>query len=72
MRFRESKGFKSIQVLIDWYNYIKPHMSLDWTMETPAKAFVKKMSKKVVVKKHTQKEYHVSKRQTDFGIQIMC
>lgn len=32
--------FDSVEELIDWYNYVKPHMSLDFDeLETPERAF---------------------------------
>ena len=44
---RKQKWLKSIEELIDWYNYIKPHISLDWdNLKTLAKAFVRKIPKK--------------------------
>ena len=36
--------FKSIDDLMNWYNDVKPHMSLDFDrLETPSEAFVRKM-----------------------------
>ena len=45
-----------------WYNYTKPHMSLDWdNLETPSKAFVRKMPQKgsTVIDEQTGEKYHV-------------
>ncbi|MFH1306827.1 MAG: DDE-type integrase/transposase/recombinase [Candidatus Micrarchaeota archaeon] len=40
--------FESLDELMHWYNYIKPHMSLDFDeLETPAQAFERKMHHKV-------------------------
>ncbi len=44
---RKQKWFKDIDELIDWWNNKRPHMSLDWdTLETPARAFWRKMPPK--------------------------
>jgi len=37
-RFREE--FSSLEEFLNWYNHIRPHMSLDWRkLETPAERF---------------------------------
>jgi len=59
---RKQKWFDGIDELVHWYNYIKPHMSLDWdNLETPAKAFVRKMPQKgsTVIDEQTGEKYHV-------------
>ena len=36
-----------VDELVHWHNHAKPHMSPDWeNLETPAKAFVRKMPEK--------------------------
>jgi putative transposase len=58
---RKQKWFDGIDELVHWYNHIKPHMSLDWdNLETPAKAFVRKMPEKgsTVIDEQTGEEYH--------------
>lgn len=36
--------FRDMDEFVDWYNNIRPHMSLDWdNLETPAQAFARKM-----------------------------
>lgn len=36
--------FRDMDEFVDWWNNIRPHMSLDWdSLETPARAFVRKM-----------------------------
>ena len=36
--------FRDMDEFVDWYNNIRPHMSLDWdNLETPARAFLRKM-----------------------------
>ena len=47
---------------VEWYNYDRPHMSLDLdNLETPARAFVRKMPPpgQVVIDKQTGEEYDV-------------
>ena len=47
---------------MEWYNYDRPHMSLDLdNLETPARAFVRKMPPpgQVVIDKQTGEEYDV-------------
>lgn len=59
---RKQKWFDTIDELVHWYNYTKPHMSLDWdNLETPVKAFVRKMPQKgsTVIDKQTGEKYHV-------------
>lgn len=59
---RKQKWFESIDELIDWWNNIKPHMSLDWdNLETPAKAFARKMPEKgtTVIDEQSGEVYHV-------------
>lgn len=58
---RKQKWFSGIDELIHWYNHIKPHMSLDWdNLETPAKAFVRKMPERgtTVIDEQTGEKYH--------------
>ena len=46
--------------MVHWYNYIEPHMSLDWNnLETLAKAYARKMPEKGtrVIDEQTGKEY---------------
>jgi len=36
--------FNSIDGFVDWYNYVKPHMSLNFDeLETPYQAFLRKL-----------------------------
>ena len=59
---RKQKWFGTIDELVHWYNHTKPHMSLDWdNLETPAKAFVRKMPEEgsTVIDEQTGKKYHV-------------
>ncbi len=59
---RKQKWFGTINELVHWYNYIKPHMSLDWdNLETPAKAYARKMPEKGtrVIDEQTGEEYDV-------------
>lgn len=58
---RKQKWFGTIDELVEWYNYTKPHMSLDWdNLETPAKAFVRKMPQKgsTVIDEQTGEKYY--------------
>jgi putative transposase len=58
---RKQKWFESIDNLIHWWNYTKPHMSLDWdNLETPAKAFVRKMPEPgtTVIDEQSGEVYH--------------
>ena len=51
-----------IDLFMKWYNYERPHMSLDYdNLETPCDAFQRKMtpSGRVVVDKQTKEEYIV-------------
>ena len=51
-----------IDLFMKWYNYDRPHMSLDWdNLEKPAEAFARKMPPKgkTVIDKQTGEEYHV-------------
>ena len=59
---RKQKWFDTLDELVHWYNYTKPHMSLDWdNLETPAKAFVRKMPQKgsTVIDEQPGEKYHV-------------
>ena len=38
--------FGSLEELFEWYNNVRPHMSLKDGLETPAQAFVRKMRDK--------------------------
>ena len=63
-RFEEIMMRKSdpIDLFMKWYNYDRPHMSLDWdNLEKPAEAFARKMPPKgkTVIDKQTGEEYHV-------------
>ncbi len=41
---RHRDDFESFEAFIDWYNRVRPHMSLDWAnLETPEKAFWRKL-----------------------------
>lgn len=41
---RHYNEFRSLDELINWYNDIRPNMSLDWdNLETPSQAFIRKM-----------------------------
>ena len=58
---RKQKWFDTMDELIHWYNYTKPHMSLDWdNLETPAKAFIRKMPENgsTVIDEQTGEKYH--------------
>ena len=54
--------FKDIHELVDWYNNIRPHMSLDWdNLETPAQAYVRKMpAEGIAVDEQSGEIYRVS------------
>ncbi|MDA7997236.1 MAG: DDE-type integrase/transposase/recombinase [Nitrosopumilus sp.] len=59
---RKMKWFRDIDELMDWWNNIKPHMSLgEDGLETPARAFKRKMPEKgtVAVDAETGEEYGV-------------
>ncbi len=59
---RKQRRFGTIDELVRWYNHIKPHMSLDWdNLETPAKAYARKMPEKGtrVIDDQTGEEYDV-------------
>ena len=43
---QKADEFESLEVQFDWYNNIRPHMSLKDGLETPAQAFVRKMKEK--------------------------
>jgi putative transposase len=44
---QKRKFFKSLDELMHWYNYVKPHLSLNYEeLETPAQAFVRKLHHK--------------------------
>jgi len=43
---QKADEFESLEALFDWYNNIRPHMSLKDGLETPAQAFVRKMKEK--------------------------
>ena len=54
--------FGTVDSLVRWWNEIKPHKSLDWeNLETPAKAFVRKMPPKgtIVQDEQTGESYDV-------------
>jgi putative transposase len=57
--------FKDIHELVDWYNNIRPHMSLDWdNLETPSQAYVRKMPPDgVVVDEQSGEMYEAKKEQ---------
>ena len=57
------KWFDSVDELMEWYNEVKPHMSLDFEhAETPAEAFIRKMPKEgTVVDERSGEVYHVDK-----------
>ena len=52
-----------VDLFMRWYNHDRPHMSLDWdNLETPARAFARKMPKKAeekVIDGQTGEEYDV-------------
>ena len=51
-----------VDLFMKWYNYERPHMSLDWdNRETPIQAFERKMPEpgKKVIDEQTGEEYHV-------------
>ena len=54
--------FGDIRDLVRWYNHVRPHKSLDWdSLETPARAFVRKMPKEgtTVVDEQSGEAYDV-------------
>ncbi len=56
---RKSHLFKDIHELIDWYNNIRPHMSLNLdVLETPSQAYVRKMPKGIVIDDQSGEIYH--------------
>ena len=51
-----------MDLFMKWYNYDRPHMSLDWdNQETPAQAFERKMPEEgqTVIDEQTGEEYDV-------------
>ena len=71
---RKQKWFGTIDELVHWYNHTKSHMSLDWdNLETPAKAFVRKMPEKRIQLLMSRQERNImqNKRRTNFGIPQM-
>ena len=60
---RKQKLFADIHELVHWWNEIRPHMSLDWdSLETPSRAFARKMPPKgtVVTDEQTGEAYNVT------------
>ena len=55
--------FKSIDELIEWWNNIKPHMSLNFDeLETPYRAYIRKMpGEGVVMDEQSGEIYHAKK-----------
>ena len=50
----------AVERFMEWYNYRRAHMSLDWdNLETPAEAYARKMPPKgeIVVDEQTGEEY---------------
>ncbi len=43
---QKADEFEGLEALFDWYNNIRPHMSLKNGLETPAQAFLRKMKEK--------------------------
>ncbi len=60
---RKSHLFKDIHELIDWYNNIRPHMSLNLdVLETPSQAYTRKMPKEgIVIDEQSGEIYHAKK-----------
>jgi putative transposase len=59
---RKLKWFKDVDEMIQWYNNIRPHRSLDWdTLETPSQAFKRKMPEPgtIVIDEQTGEKYDV-------------
>ena len=58
--FNSGSRKEPIERFMDWYNYQRAHQSLDWdSLETPARAFLRKMPPKdaIVVDEQTGEEY---------------
>jgi putative transposase len=58
--------FRDIHEFVDWYNNVRPHMSLDWdNLETPAQAYVRKMPPEgvVVVDEQSGEVYHAKRKE---------
>lgn len=56
--------FKDIYELIDWYNNIRPHMSLNLdVLETPSQAYVRKMPKDGIVTDEQSGEIYHAKEE---------
>lgn len=55
--------FEDMDELVEWYNFVRPHMSLNLdVIETPYKAFIRKMPKEgTVVDERSGEVYHASK-----------
>jgi putative transposase len=55
--------FKNVDELIGWWNNIKPHMSLNFDeLETPYKAYLRKMPKEgIVIDEQSGEIYHAKK-----------
>ena len=60
---RKLDRFNSVDELVEWYNFVRPHMSLNLdAIETPYKAFIRKMPKEgTVVDERSGEVYHASK-----------
>ena len=59
--FNAEPAKPALERFMEWYNYRRAHMSLDWeNRETPAKAFLRKMAPagETVVDEQTREEYH--------------
>jgi putative transposase len=52
--------FKSVDELIDWWNNVKPHMSLNFNdLETPSQAYIRKMpGEGIVIDEQSGEIYH--------------
>ena len=60
---RKLHHFGTVDRLVHWWNHIKPHRSLDWsTLETPARAFKRKMPEKgtTVTDEQSGESYNVT------------
>ena len=60
---RKLDRFNSVDELAEWYNFVRPHMSLNLdVIETPYGAFIRKMPKGgTIVDERSGEIYHASK-----------
>ncbi len=69
---RKLRLFRNIDDFYDWYNNIRPHMSLDFeNLETPVQAFARKMPQEgIVTDKQSGERYTVQTRNEGVWVSI--